>query len=72
MGIGGASGRFNCLLRCLRLGETEIFRHRAIKKIGILGDDCDMPPQETQGQVAQVPTAEQNTPLLWIKEAEHQ
>ena len=72
MRIGGAGGSFDFLLRCLRFGETQIFRHGAIKKIGILGDDRDMSAQETEGQVAQVPTAEKNATLLWVKETEHQ
>ena len=47
MRIGGAGGSFNFRLRCLRSGETQIFRHSAVKEIGILGNDRDMAAQET-------------------------
>src|SRR5262245_52813248 len=72
MRISGAGRGFDFLLGCLWSGKTQVLRHSAIKKICVLSDHSDMPAQETEGQIAQVPIAKKDTTLLRIQKTEYQ
>ena len=42
MGMGGAAGGLDVLLRRLRAAQPEVLRDGTVEERGVLGDDCDM------------------------------